>query len=194
MRVFRGPRNDRYSVLTGITDKDTGTDRDTAITDRVGPDHEAIGRSNRAGVVFLPLAGLPTPMTNWRAVGYGFVVTFLVGVIGLAIPGLGQLTAGLIGGFVAGYLAAGGLLRGFWHGLLAGSIGGLVVGLLLWAAIAIVGLAGGPVGAAAGALTGFGVFAIAALIAMVMALESAVAGAIGAVLNGDPPKGARAGY
>ena len=44
-------------------------------------------------------------MTDWRAVGYGFVVTFLVGLIGLAIPGLGQLTAGLVGGFVAGYVA-----------------------------------------------------------------------------------------
>jgi hypothetical protein len=39
-------------------------------------------------------------------------VIVIVGLIGLTLPGLRQLTAGLVGGFLAGYLAVGDFLRG----------------------------------------------------------------------------------
>ena len=37
-------------------------------------------------------------MTDWRAVGIGFLVHVLLGLIGFALPGIGHLAAGLIGG------------------------------------------------------------------------------------------------
>ncbi len=122
-------------------------------------------------------------MTNWRAVVIGFLVTTILGVIGFALPGVGQLAAGLIGGFVAGYLAGGGLGRGFWHGLLAGALGGIVFGLLIALLVAIAGWAGGPAGGLFGGIAGIGIFGVAVLVSFVLALESAIAGAIGGVLN-----------
>ena len=66
-------------------------------------------------------------MTNWRAVGVGFVLLVVIGTAGVSVPAVGQLGAGLVGGFTAGYLAGGGPGRGAWHGLVAGSLAGLVV-------------------------------------------------------------------
>ncbi|MFC7081384.1 DUF5518 domain-containing protein [Halorussus caseinilyticus] len=115
-------------------------------------------------------------MTNWYAVTLGFVVMTVVGVVGLAIPGLGQLTAGLVGGFVAGYVAAGGPRRGGWHGLLAGSLGGIFVALIFSVAVSVLGAVGlGPFGP----LLGGGVFLVGVVIALLMGLESALAGAVG---------------
>ncbi|WP_199242299.1 DUF5518 domain-containing protein, partial [Halorubrum sp. SD626R] len=48
-------------------------------------------------------------MTNWRAVGYGFVVMIVAGLLATFAPIVGHVGAGLIGGFVAGYVAGGGL-------------------------------------------------------------------------------------
>lgn len=115
-------------------------------------------------------------MTNWYAVLVGFLVMTVVGTIGLAIPGLGQLTAGLLGGFVAGYVAGGGGWSGGWHGLIAGSIGGIVVALIFGVAVSAIGAVGlGPFGP----LLGGGVFLVGVAIAVLMGLESALAGAVG---------------
>lgn len=118
-------------------------------------------------------------MTDWRAVLYGAVVTALAEAVGLALPGIGHLAAGLAGGFVAGSLAGGGVARGGWHGLLAGSIVGLLVGLLVGAAVGATGSLLGPVGA----LLGGGLFVVIAAFALFGALPSALAGAIGALLS-----------
>ncbi len=122
-------------------------------------------------------------MTNWRAVVIGFLVLTVLSIFGVAVPGLGQLTAGLIGGLVAGYLAGGGLGSGAWHGLLAGSLGGIVAGVLLWIGLTIVGTAGGPVGSAIGATGGFVLAVAIVFFSMIVAIECALAGAIGAVLS-----------
>ncbi|USZ69305.1 DUF5518 domain-containing protein [Halorussus salilacus] len=115
-------------------------------------------------------------MTNWYAVGVGFVVELLVGAIGVVLPGLGQLTAGLLGGFVAGYLAGGGFGRGAWHGLLAGALGGIVLAVVFGLAVGALGTVGlGPLGP----LLGGSVFLVGAVLALAMGLESALAGAVG---------------
>lgn len=119
-------------------------------------------------------------MTDWRAVGIGFLVQLVLGVFAFAIPGLGHVGAGLIGGFVAGYLAGGGLLRGAWHGTLAGAIGGLVVAVLLAGLVTFVGSIGlGPLGA----LAGGGVFVLVAVTALLLAIDSAIGGAVGGLLG-----------
>ncbi len=114
-------------------------------------------------------------MTNWRAVGIGFLVMVVVGLVGLAVPGIGQLFAGLVGGFVAGYIAGGGLLSGAWHGLLAGGFAGFLLALV----VGLAGLALGPVGAVVG-----GGLAVVILVGSVfLALDSAVAGLVGGLLG-----------
>lgn len=50
-------------------------------------------------------------MTDWKAVGYGFVAMLLAEVLAAIVPVLGHGLAGLVGGFVAGYLAGGGLRK-----------------------------------------------------------------------------------
>ncbi|WP_254531923.1 DUF5518 domain-containing protein [Natrinema gelatinilyticum] len=122
-------------------------------------------------------------MTDWRAVFIGFLVVTVFGIIGLVVPGIGQLAAGLIGGFVAGYMAGGGLGSGFWHGLLAGSLGGIIGGLLIGVAVGLAGIALGPLGGAIAGTAGLGIFALAVAISLFMALESAVAGTVGAAVR-----------
>lgn len=122
-------------------------------------------------------------MTNWRAVLIGFLLAFAISVVGIALPGLGQLTAGLVGGFVAGYLAGGGLLRGFWHGLLAGALGGILLGLFVAVAVGLAGWAGGPFGGLLSGIAGLGIFGVVVIVSFVLALESAIAGAVGGLLN-----------
>lgn len=126
----------------------------------------------------LPVRGVRPDMTNWRAVGIGFLVQFLLGLVAFALPGIGHLVAGLFGGFVAGYLAGGGLGRGFWHGLLAGSLGGIAVAIVLAIAVSVFGLALGPLGP----LLGAGVLVVAVFVALLLGFESAIAGAIGAAV------------
>jgi hypothetical protein len=121
-------------------------------------------------------------MTDWRAVLIGLVVLLIVGAIGLTIPGIGQIGAGLVGGFVAGYLAGGGLGRGAWHGLLAGSITGVVLTLALAGLGSLVGtFGGGPFG---GLLGGAGVLLVGVFLTLLFAVDSAIAGAVGAFVKG----------
>jgi hypothetical protein len=75
--------------------------------------------------------------TNWRAVGGGFLIAV---VLGLVAPGVGHVAGGFIAGLVAGYMT-GGVLSGVRHGLLAGATGGVVLGVVL-----VVSAAFGPVG------------------------------------------------
>ncbi|SFK60099.1 hypothetical protein SAMN04487950_0116 [Halogranum rubrum] len=120
-------------------------------------------------------------MTNWRAVAGGFVVLLLTGLIGLQLPLLGQIGAGLIGGFAAGYLAGGGFGNGAWHGLLAGSITGVVLTLFLALLGGLLGLGAGPLG---GFLGGAGVLLVGVFVTLLFAIDSAIAGAFGGWLKG----------
>jgi len=129
--------------------------------------------------VFIPRSATGR-MTDWRAVGYGFVVMLIAGLLATFAPVVGHVGAGLIGGFVAGYVAGGGVLSGTWHGLLAGSVSGVVVTLILAAFGGLVGLAGGPVGSLLG---GAGVLVVGLFLTFLFAIDSALAGAIGGVLG-----------
>lgn len=116
-------------------------------------------------------------MTNWRAVGIGFVVMIIAGVLATGAPIVGHIGAGIIGGLAAGYVAGGGLTSGAWHGLLAGSVAGIILTLGFAVVVGIFGLAGGPLG---GAL-GFGGVLVGGLaVTFIFAVDSALAGALGA--------------
>jgi len=119
-------------------------------------------------------------MTNWRAVGIGFVVLFVAGALATAIPVVGHIGAGLLGGFAAGYVAGGSFTNGAWHGLLAGAIGGIAVAAVFALVVGVFGVAaGGPFGG----IVGFGgVLFGGAVIALLLAIDSALAGAIGALV------------
>jgi hypothetical protein len=120
-------------------------------------------------------------MTNWRAVGVGFVLLVVIGTAGVSVPVVGQLGAGLVGGFAAGYLAGGGPGSGAWHGLVAGSLAGLVVAVVVAFFGGLVGgVAGGPLGAL---VSGFGIFVVVSAITLLLAVDSAVAGAVGGWVN-----------
>ncbi len=114
-------------------------------------------------------------MTNWRAVVVGFLVTVFAGLVGLVVPGIGQLFAGLLGGFVAGYMAGGGLVSGAWHGLLAGGFAGFLLALV----IGLGSLALGPIGA----VVGGGVAVLVLALTFLLALDSALAGLVGGLLG-----------
>lgn len=114
-------------------------------------------------------------MTDWKAVWWGFVVLLIAALFGNAIPIVGHIGAGIVGGFVAGYLAGGGLGSGAWHGMLAGSITGIVFTVL-------VALAGGLLAGPAGGIVGGGLLVAGVALTLLFALDSAVAGAVGAVL------------
>lgn len=120
-------------------------------------------------------------MTSWRAVLGGFVVAVFVGFLGLAVPVVGQMTAGLIVGLVAGYLAGGGLGRGAWHGLLAGVVGAFVLAFFVGVGTLLLGLTvAGPVRSLLG---GAGLVAALVFLASLFVVDSALAGAIGGVMN-----------
>lgn len=119
-------------------------------------------------------------MTDWRAVGYGFLAGIVTSALGIFLPVVGHGIAGLVAGFVAGYLAGGGPFRGAWYGLLAGAIGGVALSLLT-GLFALVGLSVfSPV---LGVVGGFGIFTVAAIGAVLFAFDSALAGAIGGILG-----------
>lgn len=118
-------------------------------------------------------------MVNWRAVLVGFAVELVLGSVGILLPGIGQLGAAVIGGFVAGIIAKGSIGNGAWHGLLAGAIGGVavvvVLGILATTALSI---GGGPGGAA----FGLGLTTFLVVVWFLMSLPSAVGGALGAAM------------
>lgn len=116
-------------------------------------------------------------MVNWRAVLTGFVVEVVLGVFAFALPGVGHAAAGMIGGFVAGWMAGGGLWSGLVHGGLAGALGGLLVVAFLVVASAVLSVAFVPAG-----ILGFGVAVLAFVVFVLLAVDSAVAGAVGGLL------------
>ena len=121
-------------------------------------------------------------MTDWRAIGVGFLVGLTVAVVGLALPIIGQIGGGLVGGFIAGYLAGGGLGSGAWHGLPAGAFGGLLVAVFVFVGAAFLGVTvTEPVNAIVG---GAGLSLVVLFLAALFALDSALAGAIGGALRG----------
>lgn len=88
---------------------------------------------------------------NWRAVGYGFLATVILGVLsGAAIPytdftmpTVSYGLTGLIGGAIAGYMTIGAAGDGALNGILATIIGGLVVlGVLSVIGTLVAGLLG----------------------------------------------------
>lgn len=115
-------------------------------------------------------------MTDWRAVGWGFLVILVIGIFGAGVPVLGQIGAGLVGGFVAGYVAGGKWTRGAWHGLVAGSITGVVFTLLL-------AVGGGLISGPAAPIVGGGILVVGIFVTLLFAIDSAIAGAIGAALK-----------
>lgn len=115
-------------------------------------------------------------MTDWRAVGWGFLVLLVVAIFGAQIPILGQIGAGLIGGFVAGYVAGGGWASGAWHGLVAGSITGVVFTALL-------ALGGGLLSGPAAPIVSGGILVVGVVATLLFAIDSAIAGAIGGLLK-----------
>lgn len=119
--------------------------------------------------------------TDWRAVAVGFLVIVVVGAVGLSLPVVGQIGAGLLGGFAAGYLAGGSLGNGAWNGLVAGSISGLVLTVGLALLGSLVGLAGGPIGSVIG---GGGVLVVGLVVTLLFAVDSALAGAVGSWAKG----------
>ena len=118
-------------------------------------------------------------MVNWRAVLVGFLVELVLGTFGMLVPGIGQLAAAVLGGFVAGIMAKGSIGNGALHGLLAGAIGGLAVIIVIGAlGTTLFGLGGGPGGFALGlGLTGF-----LAVVWVIISVPSAVGGALGAAV------------
>jgi len=130
--------------------------------------------------VLFVVAAVPADMVRWRAVLTGFVVEFVLGVFAFALPGVGHAAAGLVGGFVAGWMARGGVWGGAVHGFLAGALGGLLV-----AGVALVlGLVVSATGLLPAGLLGLGVGAFALVVFGLLALDSAVAGALGGLLAG----------
>ncbi|MGM0590666.1 MAG: DUF5518 domain-containing protein [Halobacteriota archaeon] len=119
-------------------------------------------------------------MTDWRAVAVGFVVLLVTGAVGTSVPLLGQIGAGLLGGFAAGYLAGGGLGNGAWHGLVAGSITGIVLTIVFALFGGVLGFGLGPLGAVLG---GAGVLLVGLFLTVLFALDSALAGALGGVVK-----------
>jgi hypothetical protein len=119
-------------------------------------------------------------LTDRRAVGVGFLVTAVVGTLGLVVPVVGQILAGLVGGFVAGYTAGGPVTRGGWNGLLAGALAGLVLTLVL----VVLGLTGNTATDPTASLVAGGQVLATGLVATaVIAIDSAAAGMFGAYIT-----------
>lgn len=116
-------------------------------------------------------------MVNWRAVAYGIITSFVIGIIsGLGLPFtdatlpvIGAGLSGLIAGGVAGYYTHGGIGSGALHGLLATTIGGLLVALVLLV-----------LGTLALGIGGFGL----AVAFLLLVIASGVPGAVGGALGG----------
>ncbi len=122
-------------------------------------------------------------MTNWRAVGIGFLIELFLGIVGLLVPGIGQLVAGLIGGFVAGYLGSTTVRGGLWHGLLAGSLGGFFIAIPVGIVVAVASIEIGLTTQFWSLIAGVGVTMVTLLVAVVLGANSAIGGAIGGLVK-----------
>lgn len=117
---------------------------------------------------------------NWRAVGAGFVTAVVIGLlsgvtipfVGVTLPVIGYGLAGLVGGFVAGYMATSVTENGMIHGGLATVIGGIVVLMIL----SLLTVFASPV-------AGVSVFVAGMIVLLLQAVPGAVGGAIGSYVN-----------
>lgn len=123
-------------------------------------------------------------MANWRAVGKGFIVELFLGVIGLLVPVIGQLIAGLVGGFVAGYSGSTTVRSGLWHGLLAGSLGGFMLAVPVGILVAVASVGIGLLDQFGGLIAGVSATMLVVLIATILGANSALGGAIGGLVKG----------
>ncbi len=121
-----------------------------------------------------------TGMTDWTAVLSGVVAGIIVGVAASAVPGIGHVFAGLVGGGVAGYLAGGSVASGLWHGILAGAFGGILLAAALFSLVSVASVA---LGAPFGVLAGVGTASVVVVVSLLFAVDSAVGGAVGAALS-----------
>jgi hypothetical protein len=118
---------------------------------------------------------------NWRAVGIGFAITIIIGLLSgftipttdFTLPSLSWAITGLIGGASAGYIVGNGLTRGAVHGILGTTIGALVVIVIL-----------GVLGTLLLGLVGLSLFLVPLLLLGLYAIPGAIGGAIGALLKG----------
>lgn len=128
-------------------------------------------------------------MTSWYAVGVGIVVLFVGNVVGILLPGFGQLGAALLGGGAAGYVAGGNVRGGIWHGFLTGLLPGLAVVVATIVAILLLDFAFRPVGMLAGMVglssagSFFTVGAFAGVLLLTLGGYSLVSG-IGGIVGG----------
>ena len=115
---------------------------------------------------------------NWRAVVTGFVVAIALGAF---VSWTGALTEtsvyllalpGLVGGFVAGYMATSVTENGMIHGGLATVIGGIVVLMIL----SLLTVFASPV-------AGVSIFVAGMIVLLLQAVPGAVGGAIGSYVN-----------
>lgn len=118
---------------------------------------------------------------NWRAVGYGFVATVILGVLSGAtipytdftLPVVSYGLTGLIGGLVAGYMTMGSAGDGALNGFLATVIGGLVV-------LAVLGL----IGTLVAGLIGLSITLFALFLLALSGIPGAIGGYLGAWYKG----------
>ena len=101
----------------------------------------------------------------------------IVSMISLA-PGIGQLLAGLVGGFVAGYIGSTTIRSGLWHGLLAGSLGGFLLAIPVGILFAVASVGIDLTSQLGGLMVGVGTMVLVLLIATILGANSAIGGLV----------------
>ena len=118
-------------------------------------------------------------MTKWKAVIIGFILAVIVKSFFAHYEFIGLL----IVGFITGYIAHDGVLRGLWNAAVAGALGTIVCAVLF----IITATFGGSLLGIFGGLTGFTVSGVSSLVvvlhdliyyAIVMGITGAFGGAI----------------
>ncbi|ELZ27424.1 hypothetical protein C475_05880 [Halosimplex carlsbadense 2-9-1] len=126
-------------------------------------------------------------VTNWRAVGIGFLTIIVLGIVGAFVGPLavfGTALGAVVGGFLAGYVAHTGTVDGAWNGFLAGTIGAIAV----IAALTALGLAVSVVELSLGGVFATVSVALAALVLVALgAIPATLGGAIGGMMNREEP-------
>lgn len=115
---------------------------------------------------------------NWRAIGFGFVVTVILGVLSgmtlpytqFTLPTLSHGIVGLLGGLTAGYMTMGSARSGALNGLVATVIGAVVILILLSIAGTLVG----------GVLLGLSIALFGVFVLVVSGIPGVIGGYIGA--------------